>query len=205
MIGKLKGLVDSIERDYVILDVNGVGYKVFSSIRAIEALTRQIGKSVELYIETIVREDQISLLGFFTKSEQDCFIQLTTVQGVGNKLALTILGALTADKIALALASQDAKAFSNISGVGSKLSNRIITELKDKHMNFASDFVPSINIADNKQEKNATQEDAISALVNLGIGKSDAYVAVSKVLADNPTPTLTISELIKLALKQSTK
>ena len=203
MIGKLKGLVDSIEKDYAIIDVGGVGYKVSCSVRTLEILTRQIGKAASLFIETIVREDQISLLGFLVKSEQDCFTQLTTVQGVGNKLALTILGALSADKIALALASQDAKAFSSISGVGPKLSNRIITELKDKHMNFADDFTPSSGVEDSKSAKNTTQEDAISALVNLGIGKSDAYVAVSKILAVNPSAT--ISELIKLALKQSAK
>lgn len=200
MIGKLKGFVDSIEKDYLILDVNGVGYKVQCSSKVLDSLTRESNPKVELYIETIVREDQISLLGFLSKSEQDCFTKLTTVQGVGAKLALVILGALTPDKIALALASQDAKAFSAISGVGPKLTNRIITELKDKHMDFTADFMPTMQteITDNKTMSNL-QQDAISALVNLGISKSDAFVAVNKILADNPNTT--ISELIRTALK----
>ena len=202
MIGKLKGLVDSIEKDYVIIDVAGVGYKVLCSTKILEILTKNIGQKVELFIETLVREDQISLLGFCTKTEQDCFTKLTTVQGVGAKLALTILSALSPDKIAVALASQDIKAFSSISGVGPKLTSRIFTELKDKDMNFATEFVSSTNRSDSGV-KNTTQEDAISALVNLGINKSDAYVIVNKILVT--TPNVKIGDLIKLALKQLSK
>lgn len=202
MIGKLKGLVDSIEKDYVIIDVAGVGYKVLCSTKTLETLIRDMGQKVELFIETLVREDQISLLGFCTKTEQDCFSKLTTVQGVGAKLALIILGALSPDKIAVALASQDTKAFSGISGVGPKLTSRIFTELKDKDMNFATEFVSSTNRSDSGV-KNTTQEDAISALVNLGINKSDAYVIVNKILVT--TPDVKIGDLIKLALKQLSK
>ena len=202
MIGKLKGLVDSIEKDYVIIDVAGVGYKVLCSTKTLETLIRDMGQKVELFIETLVREDQISLIGFCTKTEQDCFSKLTTVQGVGAKLALIILGALSPDKIAVALASQDTKAFSGISGVGPKLTSRIFTELKDKDMNFATEFVSSTNRSDSGV-KNTTQEDAISALVNLGINKSDAYVIVNKILVT--TPNVKIGDLIKLALKQLSK
>ena len=194
MIGKLKGLVDSIEKDYVIIDVAGVGYKVLCSTKTLETLIRDMGQKVELFIETLVREDQISLLGFCTKTEQDCFSKLTTVQGVGAKLALIILGALSPDKIAVALASQDTKAFSGISGVGPKLTSRIFTELKDKDMNFATEFVSSTNRSDSGV-KNTTQEDGISALVNLGINKSDAYVIVNKILVT--TPNVKIGDLIK--------
>jgi Holliday junction DNA helicase RuvA len=202
VIGKLKGLVDSIEKDYVIIDVAGVGYKVLCSTKTLETLIRDMGQKVELFIETLVREDQISLLGFCTKTEQDCFSKLTTVQGVGAKLALIILGALSPDKIAVALASQDTKAFSGISGVGPKLTSRIFTELKDKDMNFATEFVSSTNRSDSGV-KNTTQEDGISALVNLGINKSDAYVIVNKILVT--TPNVKIGDLIKLALKQLSK
>jgi Holliday junction DNA helicase RuvA len=202
VIGKLKGLVDSIEKDYVIIDVAGVGYKVLCSTKTLETLIRDMGQKVELFIETLVREDQISLLGFCTKTEQDCFSKLTTVQGVGAKLALIILGALSPDKIAVALASQDTKAFSGISGVGPKLTSRIFTELKDKDMNFATEFVSSTNRSDSGV-KNTIQEDAISALVNLGINKSDAYVIVNKILVT--TPNVKIGDLIKLALKQLSK
>jgi Holliday junction DNA helicase RuvA len=194
VIGKLKGLVDSIEKDYVIIDVAGVGYKVLCSTKTLETLIRDMGQKVELFIETLVREDQISLLGFCTKTEQDCFSKLTTVQGVGAKLALIILGALSPDKIAVALASQDTKAFSGISGVGPKLTSRIFTELKDKDMNFATEFVSSTNRSDSGV-KNTTQEDGISALVNLGINKSDAYVIVNKILVT--TPNVKIGDLIK--------
>jgi len=202
VIGKLKGLVDSIEKDYVIIDVAGVGYKVLCSTKILEILTKNIGQKVELFIETLVREDQISLLGFCTKTEQNCFTKLTTVQGVGAKLALTILSALSPDKIAVALASQDIKAFSGISGVGPKLTSRIFTELKDKDMNFATDFVVNIN-SSHSSPKNSIQEDSISALVNLGINKSDAYVIVNKILVEKPD--IKISDLIKLALKQFSK
>jgi Holliday junction DNA helicase RuvA len=202
VIGKLKGLVDSIEKDYVIIDVAGVGYKVLCSTKILEILTKNIGQKVELFIETLVREDQISLLGFCTKTEQDCFTKLTTVQGVGAKLALTILSALSPDKIAVALASQDIKAFSSISGVGPKLTSRIFTELKDKDMNFATDFVVNTHSSHNSSN-NSIQEDSISALVNLGINKSDAYVIVNKILIEKPD--IKISDLIKLALKQFSK
>ena len=121
---------------------------------------------------------------------------------MGAKLALIILGALSPDKIAVALASQDTKAFSGISGVGPKLTSRIFTELKDKDMNFATEFVSSTNRSDSGV-KNTTQEDAISALVNLGINKSDAYVIVNKILVT--TPNVKIGDLIKLALKQLSK
>jgi Holliday junction DNA helicase RuvA len=199
MIGKLKGLVDCIEKDYAIIDVGGVGYKVLCSIKTIATLTKQMGNKIELFIETLVREDQISLLGFCSKEEQDCFMQLTTVQGVGAKLALTILGALSPEKIALALASQDNKAFAGISGVGPKLTNRILTELKDKHFHFANDFASTITKSDTIANSNI-QEDAISALVNLGINKSDAYASVNKFLLEKPD--ITISELIRSALKR---
>lgn len=193
MIGKLKGIVDSVERDHAIIDVAGVGYKVHCSIRLLDHLLKNLGNKAELFIETIVREDQISLLGFSTKIEQECFNKLTTVQGVGNKLALVILAALIPEKISLAIASEDNKAFSSITGVGPKLSNRIIAELKDKHMEFAAEFVPTI-VTDS-----SIQQDAIAALVNLGINKSEAYITVNKILAEKPDAT--ISELIKFALR----
>ncbi len=203
MIGKLKGLVDSIEKDYTIIDVAGVGYKVLCSFKTLDVLTRQIGQKVELFIETLVREDQISLLGFFTKNEQECFMKLTTVQGVGAKLALTILGVLSPDKFALALASQDNIAFTTISGVGTKLANRIITELKDKHINFVTDCISDSSTKYSHNTTSTLRDDAVSALVNLGINKSDAYIIISKIIIAHPD--ITINDLIKSALKQSSK
>lgn len=203
MIGKLKGIVDAIERDFAIIDVGGVGYKLFCSTRLLDFLLTNMGQRVELFVETIVREDQISLLGFQSKSEQDCFLKLTTVQGVGNKLALVILAALTPERIALAIAAGDNKAFSAISGVGPKLTTRILSELKDKNITFEeSSFVAGTDSVA-KDEVQHIREDAVSALVNLGINKSEGYAIVTQILSAHPNTAL--GELIRLALKKSAK
>lgn len=203
MIGKLKGIVDAIERDFAIIDVGGVGYKLFCSTRLLDFLLTNMGQKVELFVETIVREDQISLLGFQSKSEQECFLKLTTVQGVGNKLALVILAALTPEKIALAIAAGDNKAFSAISGVGPKLTTRILSELKDKNITFEESSFLTDKESGAKDEALHIREDAVSALVNLGINKSEGYTLVTQILSESPDTAL--GEVIRLALKKSAK
>jgi len=184
MIAKLKGLVDSSGEDWVIIDVNGVGYLIFCSGRTLSRLPKT-GEATMLLIETHVREDHIHLYGFFDAPERDWFKLLTTVQGVGAKVGLAILSALSADDIVHAIAAQDKKVLTRANGVGPKVATRILTELKDKAGAIA---LGSVGVS----ETGSTGEDAAptgfggalmeaaSALTNLGYGRSEALAAVSK-------------------------
>ena len=131
MIGKLKGVVDSVDEESLILDVNGVGYLVSASARTLRALPA-VGDAAELLIETHVREDAIRLYGFLTATEREWFRVLQSVQGVGAKVALGILGALSGDALGLAIAKQDKATMARAPGVGPKLAARLVLELKDK-------------------------------------------------------------------------
>ena len=139
MIGKLKGIVDSVEEEALILDVNGVGYLVSASARTLRALPA-VGEPTELLIETHVREDAIRLYGFLTAGERDWFRLLQSVQGVGAKVALGILGALSAEALSAAVARQDKAMMARAPGVGPKLAARLVLELKDK--------APAFGVAD---------------------------------------------------------
>ena len=131
MIGKLKGIVDEVGEEELILDVGGVGYLVAASARTLRALPA-VGQAAALLIETQVREDAIRLYGFLTASERDWFRLLQSVQGVGAKVALGVLGTLSGDAISAAIAHQDKAAMAMAPGVGPKLAARIVHELKDK-------------------------------------------------------------------------
>ena len=183
MIGKLKGFVDSYGDDFVILDVGGVGYLVQCSARTLQRLPRS-GEPAVLAIETQVREDAIRLFGFASDAERDWFRMLQGVQGVGSKVALSILGILSAADLATAVALGDKAAIGRASGVGPKLAARITTELKDKAPVFGS--VDPIVAQLSGEEGAATRgptHDAISALVNLGYGRPQAAAAVAAGLA----------------------
>lgn len=204
MIGQLKGIVDDIDDDVLILDVGGVGYNVFASLRTIASL--EIGATAKLSIEMNVREDHIHLFGFANNLEREWFRLLVTVQRLGNKMALAILGAYTPTQIANAIMAKDMAAFSKISGVGAKLAERIVTELKDKVMKMpTSEFVVA-TATGNMKKPTATaitnhNDDAISALVNLGYSRSDAYSATLKAMQD-AGGDVTLDILIKLSLKE---
>jgi Holliday junction DNA helicase RuvA len=180
MIGKLKGIVDSYGEDYVILDVNGVGYQVHCSPRTLQALPAQ-GQAATLSIETYVREDQIRLFGFTSDVEREWFRLLQTVQGVGAKVALSVLGTLKASELASAIALRDKAAVARAPGVGPKVAERIVTELKDKAPAFASVDPSVVRLAGALDEKRAPRPvmDAVSALVNLGYGQPQAAAAVA--------------------------
>jgi len=203
MIAKLKGLVDSTGDDWAVIDVGGVGYKVFCSSRTLSALP-QPGEAVSLSVETHVREDHIHLYGFATASERDAFQLVTKVQGVGTKVALAILSALSADQLAQAVAAQDKTPFTRASGVGPKLAARLVTELKDKVGGIAAVPVLPVKSAGKGKGSDAGSdllEDAVSALVNLGYGRADAFGAVSRVVhADKGSHTL--DGLIRNGLKE---
>ncbi|ATQ67194.1 MULTISPECIES: Holliday junction branch migration protein RuvA [Methylosinus] len=179
MIGKLKGVVDSYGDDFVILDVQGVGYVVHCSTRTLQKLPRA-GEAASLAIETQVREDSIRLFGFSADAERDWFRLLQSVQGVGAKVALAILSILGPGELASAIAGQDKAMVARASGVGPKLAARIVAELKDKAPAFAA-LDPALARLSGETEASAPQaaQDAISALVNLGYGRPQAAAAVA--------------------------
>lgn len=201
MIAKLRGRLDSTGEDFAVVDVGGVGYLVFCGSRTIAALPG-VGEPVELAIETHVREDHIHLYGFGTASDREMFRTLTTVQGVGAKVGLAILSALSAEQIAQAIAAGDQSAFKRASGVGPKLAQRLVVELKDKRGAFPL-MAPAAVAAIGKTPGRAggVVDDAVSALVNLGYGRMEAFGAVSRAAAA-AGGSAPLNALIKTSLRE---
>jgi Holliday junction DNA helicase RuvA len=202
MIGKLRGVIDSYGDEWVILDVGGVGYVVFCSTRTLAALP-PAGESATLAIETYVREDQIRLFGFTTDLEREWFRLLQTVQGVGTKVALAILSTLKAADLAGAIALGDKAALARAPGVGPKVAQRVVTELRDRAPSF-TDIPPDIarlqgDLGDRRAP--APVADAVSALVNLGYGQPQASAAVAAALRE-AGETAETAKLIRLGLKE---
>ena len=182
MIAKLKGTVDSVDTDSAVIDVNGVGYLVSASARTLRDLV--VGGPVAMLVETIVREDAIALYGFLETAERDWFRILTTVQGVGARVALSILSTLSPDEIARAIAAADRATLSRPPGVGPKLAARLATELKDKAAAFGIAPAPVTAKAGTEAgpaSAGSVNEDAVSALVNLGYKRVEAFGAVARV------------------------
>ena len=205
MIGKLKGVIDEYGDDFVILDVHGVGYVCHCSTRTLQHLP-SIGEAAVLSIETIVREDMIRLYGFADADERECFRILTTVQGVGAKVALALLSALRPAELASAIALKDVTALCRAPGVGKKLAERIAQELKDKTPGFTSVDPALIALSGGIAEKSAPKPlaDAVSALVNLGYPQLQASAAVATAAreAGEGAPT---ERLIRLGLRELAK
>ncbi len=177
MIASLSGIVEQNTSDGVVVDVGGVGYLVFAASRTLAKLPAR-GKPVKLLIETHVREDHIHLYGFADEAERGWFRLLTTVQGVGAKTALAVLSALTPDALTAAVMAQDKVALTEAEGVGRKLAQRIVMELRDKLGAVA--LAPSTSARDAEAaEGGSIAGDAVSALVNLGYPRTDAFAAVS--------------------------
>jgi Holliday junction DNA helicase RuvA len=208
MIGKLRGMIDSYGEDFVILDVNGVGYMVHCSGRTLQALPRA-GEAAELAIETHVREDQIRLFGFATATEREWFRLLQTVQGIGTKVALAVLSTLKPGDLANAIAMRDRAAIMRTPGVGAKVAERILTELKDKAPALADVDPAVVRLSGALDERSAPQpiRDAVSALVNLGYGEPQAVVAIAAAAraADAGGQAADTAQLIRLALKELTR
>jgi holliday junction DNA helicase RuvA len=201
MIGKLKGTVEEIGDDYVLVDVHGVCYVAYCSGRTLSKIG-SVGEACVLFIETYVREDQLKLFGFMSVLEREWFNLLQSVQGVGAKVALAVLSTLTPAELANAIALQDKTAVSRAQGVGPKVAVRIVTELKNKAPAYAGE---AINIG-LKQEigegvASAPVADAVSALTNLGYSRDQAANAVAAAMktagegADS-------AKLIRLGLKE---
>ena len=205
MIAKLKGLLDGLSDGAAVIDVGGVGYLVFASARTLTALG-QPGAAVSVLVDTHVREDHIHLYGFATGAERTCFRMLQTVQGVGAKHALSILSVLSPDEVFTAIAAQDRVMLTRADGVGPKLAQRIVNELRDKTVNVAlglgADAAATTRAAAVAgRPGDEALADAVSALVNLGYGRAEAYGAVTaarKALGDDAA----LDKLITLGLKE---
>jgi Holliday junction DNA helicase RuvA len=205
MIGKLKGIVDSYGEDRIIVDVGGVGYVVHCSARTLQALPAP-GAPVTLAIETHVREDQIRLFGFLSDVEREWFRLLQTVQGVGTKVALSVLGTLKPADLATAVAMRDKATIARSPGVGQRVAERIVTELKDKAPAFAA-VDPAISMlsgAIDEQRAPLPVAEAVSALVNLGYGQPQAVAAIAAV-ATSAGEGADTANLIRLGLKELSK
>jgi holliday junction DNA helicase RuvA len=201
MIGKLKGVIDSVDEEALILDVNGVGYLVSASTRTLGAIPA-VGAAAELLIETHVREDAIRLYGFLTAGERDWFRLLQSVQGVGAKVALGILGALSADALSTAVARQDKAMMARAPGVGPKLAARLVLELKDKAPALAPAGFDHAEAGFERAPKLAkAAEDAVLALVGLGYGQPQAAAAVARISA-RLGPAAETAALIRAGLKE---
>jgi holliday junction DNA helicase RuvA len=197
LIAQLTGRVEALEEGRCIIDVNGVGYLVQASTRTLAALPAPPA-AARLLVETHVREDAILLYGFADPAERDWFRLLTTVQGVGARLGLAILSVLAPDALATAILAQDKAALSRADGVGQKLATRIASELKDKVGGIA--LGPAV-AASAGVPNGAAAADAVSALVNLGYSRSDAFGAVAQA-AKRLGDAAKIDALIRIGLQE---
>ena len=218
MIGKLSGRIDYRSDDHILLDVRGVGYMIYCSDRTLAALP-SVGEAVALYTDLVVREDLLQLFGFPTLVEKEWHRLLMSVQGIGAKASLSILGALGADGVSRAIALGDWNAIKAAKGIGPKTAQRVVIELKDKAptvMAMAGQSATPATVTDDVNEADApapqpaptpqpvavqsnAQADALSALQNLGYSPSEAAAAVAQVMAD--APETETSGVIRAALK----
>lgn len=201
MIAQLRGVVARVSDDSAVIDVNGVGYLVFCSSRTLGQIPAR-GETVALEIETHVREDHIHLYAFAETDEGDWFRLLTKVQGVGARVALAILSAVEPDMLLQAVSAQDKTPLTRASGVGPKLAGRIVTELKDKVGGLAlAPFKPANTAASGSAAAASIGEEAVSALVNLGYSRTDAFGAVAtanRALGEKAS----LNDLIKEGLRE---
>jgi Holliday junction DNA helicase RuvA len=202
MIAKLSGLLDSVGTDHCIVDCGGVGYLVFCSARTLRRVG-DTGTAVSLRIEMQVREDAITLFGFVDQPERDWFRRLTTVQGVGSRVALALLSVLEPEKLGQAIAAQDRTALVQADGVGPKLANRLISELKDKvaDLYMGGGAVTSSPAGAAASGTAGVTNDAVSALVNLGYRRADAFTAVAAAV-QKAGPDAKVEQLIMMGLKE---
>lgn len=200
MIASLKGNLDRLGADHAVIDVRGVGYLVFCSSRTLAALGAE-GEAVRLEVETHVREDHIHLYGFADAGEKELFGLLQTVQGVGAKVTLQILSALSAEDIRMAIASGDIATITRAPGVGKRLAQRIASELKDKIGALPARPAAAGAAAEPVPAGGGAAADAASALVNLGYRRAEAEAAVLRAAA-TAGDDATVEALITAGLKE---
>lgn len=203
MIALLTGTLRQLDPHFLILDVNGVGYEVAVSTRT-QSLLGPVGSPLTLHIHTQVREDAITLFGFASREEKEGFLKLTTVQGVGAKMALNLLSSFTSEQLWRAIVSDDKKLLTQAEGVGPKLAARLTTELKDwAGKQVFPGAAPKATKSSSTSSVSVPQDalsEAVSALINLGYSPVDATRAVSKVANENSDADL--STLIRLSLRE---
>ncbi|PWG02727.1 Holliday junction branch migration protein RuvA [Sphingosinicella humi] len=198
MIAKLRGLLDSFGADHAVIDVAGVGYLVSASTRTLSGLGA-IGDQVVLHTEMQVSDDAIRLIGFASAEERDWFRLLTSVQGVGARVALAILSALSGDELHRAIASGDKAMVARAQGVGPKLAQRIVNELKDK-----AGGVVLGGGGGGAPAPGSQSADAVSALLNLGFKPAEASAAVAKAEGELG-PEASLDALVRTALKKAAR
>ena len=191
MIAKLRGIIDQVGEDHIIMDVSGVGYLVYCSSKVINKLSTK-GQLDEILIQTIVREDQITLYGFKEENEKYWFDLLLKVQGVGAKTAIKGLSIMTPEELEMAILSEDKTLLTRIPGIGNKGALRICSELKDKTLNIS---IQSIS----KPKQNSNIQDLISGLIGLGYGHHEAYEVISKLSNDDKSKK--VEDMLQIALK----
>lgn len=210
MIAKLTGIIDSAGLNSLILDVNGVGYLVHASNRTLARVGSVKGTPVSLLVETIVREDAFMLYGFADAAEKEWFQILCTVQGVGAKVAQSILSAVSPEQLPVVIAAQDKAALRQADGVGEKLAVRIVTELKEKAGKMALGAAAQQKVIDVRAKAGkggavevpkTASNDAVSALINLGYGRAEAFGAVANVIRDKGDE-VPLGDLIRESLKE---
>lgn len=199
MLGKLKGIIDQICADHIILDVSGIGFEVLLCSRDLSLLNE--GDSLQLFIYTQIREQDVSLFGFKSVSEKGLFTELLKVKGIGGKLAISILGQMSPTELVRALNGKDKNAIKQLSGVGPKLAERIIAELAATKFDISLDQ-DLVNKPVKSREELLVQ-DALSALVNLGYNRSEASQTATFVYENNEN--ISLSDLIRLSLKELIK
>lgn len=195
MIYCLTGKLVKKNLDSVVISCGGVGY-LAQVPASVAASLPGVGREATLYTVMNVTENDVSLFGFATEQQQSCFEMLTAVSGVGPKVGLAILSVMDPDRVALAISAGDHKAFKAASGVGPKLAQRIVLELKDKVGKGLVEGVTLQDVSAATAQNNAAAGQAIAALVSLGYNQSDAALVVAKI-----DPTLPVEEIIKLALR----
>ena len=198
MIAYISGALVSAGENYIVIDNHGMGYRIFVSGKFLEHIPAY-GTQIKIYKNMYIREDELTLYGFHSEEELSVFRILIGISGVGPKVAMAILTALTIQELQLAVISEDAKTISKANGVGAKGASRIILELKDKlKMEDMMDAAYEQSIVQDTQDLNAAR-DAILALVNLGYSNSEAALAVKKI---GDTSQMDIESILKAALKK---
>ena len=201
MIGKLRGKIDSIFEDYLIIDVNGVGYRVFCSSKTLSSIN--VGDELSLFIQTVVKEDSITLFGFLNDFDKNWFEILCKINGIGSKMALKIMGTLTVNEMLSAIDTEDTKMFCRAPGIGQKIASRIIVELKGvrKNINIQIDnLTTSVETTNTMVKEDSRFKDALSALENLGYQRNIAYNIIADILKEKDD--IVIESLITEALKR---
>lgn len=196
MLYNVKGILTVTDPTYLVVESGGIGFKCFASLNTIQTVGKT-GQEVNVYTYLAVREDAMDLYGFASLAELDAFKLLISVSGIGPKAAIAILSELTPDRLALCIASGDAKAITRAQGVGKKTAERVVLELKDKMAGIATGETAAAVSGAASVGESANTAEAVEALVALGYSQSDAAVAVGAM-----DKSLSVDEMIRLGLKQ---